>query len=50
MRARPERSHEVVTSNERPFARNVAQTFRRRFHSGTGHSIPSGEVLLLGHC
>jgi hypothetical protein len=35
---------------ESSFAHTIAQTFWRRFRSGTGHSIRNVEVLLFGHC
>jgi hypothetical protein len=34
--------------HEASFASNFAQTFRRRLHSGTGHSIRNVEALLVG--
>lgn len=35
------------SGHEASFALTVAQTFRRRFHSAIGHSICSGEVVLV---
>lgn len=38
-----------LVGHEASFARTIAQTFRRRFHSGISHSICSVEVVPVGH-